>query len=197
VSLEYPSLSLANSGDQYDLSGRLFPMVSRGDGRSRGVELFVRKTMASGVYGQLAYSRSKTEDAGLDGVMRPGTFDALHTVSAIGGYRGRVWEFSSRFTFASGTPYTPALLAESERQNRWIFDLSRINAERLPDYTRLDYRVDRHFTIGRTYTTRFVEVLNVYDHKNVARLVWNPKTRSPHEEQQLGLLPLLGVNVKF
>jgi hypothetical protein len=70
--------------------------------------------------------------------------------------------------------------------------------ELLSGYHRLDYRIDRHFTLGRTdCTTSFVEVLNVCDHKNVARYVWNPKTRMPHAERQLGFLPLLGVNVKF
>jgi hypothetical protein len=198
VSVEYPTLSLANTGDAFGVGGLLFPMVSAGEGRSRGVELFLHKRLTRGLYGQVSYTFSRTEHAALDGVRRRGAFDAPHAASLIGGYRvGHTWEISSRFTFMSGRPHTPPLLAESEAQNRWIVDLSRVNAERTPSYQRLDLRVDRRFTPGRTYMTLFFEAQNVYNRENVFRYRWNPKTRAPHAELQFGFLPVFGVNVEF
>jgi hypothetical protein len=198
VSVEYPTLSLANTGDVFGIGGQLFPMVSAGEGRSRGIELFLHKKLTRGLYGQASYSVSRTEHAALDAVMRRGTFDAPQSLSIIGGYRrGEAWEYSTRFTLASGRPYTPALLEPSEQQNRWISDLTRVNAERLPRYHRLDVRVDRRFSLGPTHTTLFFEAQNIYNRENVARYVWNPKTLAPHAQLQYGFLPIFGVNVEF
>lgn len=61
VSTEYRTLSLANTGTFFGLEGLLFPMVSQGRGRSRGVELYVQKKLAGHVYGQLSYAYSRTE----------------------------------------------------------------------------------------------------------------------------------------
>ncbi len=198
VSLDYPTLSLANTGDVFGISGLLFPMVSEGEGRARGVEIFLHKKLTRGLYGQASYSVSRTEHAALDGVIRRGAFDAPHTMSFIGGYRlGDTWEFSTRFTFASGRPYTPPLLDPSQEQNRWISDLTRVNDERMSSYNRLDVRVDRRFALGPTHTTLFFEAQNIYNRENIARYVWNPKTRMPFAELQFGFLPIFGVNLEF
>jgi hypothetical protein len=106
--------------------------------------LFIKKRLNGGLYGQIAYSLSRTEQAARDGVFRRGSFDTPHVLTAVGGYHvGDRWELSSRFTLASGRPYTPPLFTESVEQNRLIYDVTRLNAERLPAFHRLDLRVDR------------------------------------------------------
>jgi len=44
VSVDFPALSLANTGDTFAVRNLLFPMTSAGIGRVRGVELFVEKS---------------------------------------------------------------------------------------------------------------------------------------------------------
>jgi hypothetical protein len=198
VSLEYPTMSLANIGDQSGIGGFLMPMASVGSGRARGVEFFLQKKLTGSLYGQVSYSLARTRHAALDGVLRPGAYDSPHTFATILGYKvGPRWELSTRFTYASGRPYTPPLLAESFAQNRWIEDLTRVNAARMPDYQRLDLRVDRRFLIGRMNLSLYIEVQNVYNRENVAAFSWNPKTRQPITDKQLGLLPVFGINVQF
>jgi outer membrane receptor protein involved in Fe transport len=41
VAVEYPSLSLANVGDTFNVREILFPLTSQGTGRSQGVEIFL------------------------------------------------------------------------------------------------------------------------------------------------------------
>lgn len=198
VSLEYPTVSLANFGAQYEIDGLLFPMTSKGSGRAQGLELFLQKRLTGALYGQIAYTVSQTRHAALDGVMRPGTFDSPQTFSAIGGYRlGRAWQVSTRFTYASGLPYTPPLVDASAEQNRWIHDLTRVSAERLPAYHRLDVRVDRTFSWRGTNVAIFGEIQNIYNRNNVAAYEWNPKTRTVATEKQLPLIPIIGINWEF
>ena len=197
VSLDYPVLSMANTGDDFGINGLLIPLTSAGRGRSFGAEVYVQKKLTHRLYGQVSYSYSQTEHRALDGVYRLASFDIPHTFTALGGYKLGRWELSSKFTYASGRPYTPYLMAASEAQNRAIFDLSRINAERAPAYHRLDIRVDRRFEFAGWSLLVFADVLNVYNRENVQQYVWNPKTRARAIIPQYTLLPNIGFNVKL
>jgi hypothetical protein len=199
VSLQYPQLTLANHGSEFNTSDLLLlPMSSTGKGRARGLEFFLKKRLNGGLYGQIAYSLSRTEQAALDGVFRRGSFDTPHVLTAVGGYHvGERWEVSGRFTVASGRPYTPPLLPESVEQNRLIYDVGRFNAERLPVFHRLDVRVDRKFRSFGRHASLFAEMQNLYNHRSVIEYSWNQKTREVYAEKQLGLLPVVGINVEF
>ena len=89
------------------------------------------------------------------------------------------------------------MLPASADQNRWIHDLDRVNAERLDAFHRLDLRIDRAFRWRRGLITAFVDVQNLYDRRGVIGYEWNEKTRAPHRVTQLGVLPVLGVNVEM
>jgi hypothetical protein len=198
VAVDYPTLSLANTGDVYGIYGLLFPMTSAGEGRARGIEFYAQKKLARSLYGQLSYTYSQVRHAALDGIERRGGFDTPHTATVIAGYKlGAAWEFSSRFSYATGRPYTPPLEPASTQQNRYVLDLDRINALRSPDYSRLDLRTDYRFRFAGTNVTTFLEVQNVLDHENVFQYVWNPKTNQLEAQDQIRFLPILGVNVEL
>lgn len=197
VSMEYPTLTLANTGDDFGVNALLFPLTSEGSGESYGLEIYAQKKLTNRFYGQISYSYSQTEHEALDGIRRQASFDIPHTFTLLGGYRVGNWEFSGKFTYASGRPYTPYQDAESVLQNRAIFDLSRVNAERAPEYHRLDLRVDRYFNFPDWSLLVFMDVLNVYNRENVQQFIWNPKTRSRDIIPQYALIPNIGFNVKF
>ncbi|MDX2193245.1 MAG: TonB-dependent receptor [Gemmatimonadales bacterium] len=198
VATQYPTVSLANTGDVYGVGGLLFPLASQGTGRSRGVELFVQQKLTSRLYGQLSGTFSRTEHRALDGVLRRGAFDVPVMLTGIVGYRaGDSWEFSARYTYATGRPLTPVLTSLATVQNRLILDVARTNAERAPDYARLDVRVDRRFRLFGTNQTVYVEVQNVLDRENVFQQVWNGKTRALDALNQIRFFPVFGYNVQL
>jgi hypothetical protein len=51
--------------------------------------------------------------------------------------------------------------------------------------------------MGRTDISLFVEAQKIYDQRGILEYEWNEKTYQPYAVKQLGLLPVLGVNVKF
>jgi hypothetical protein len=198
VSTEYPTLSLANTGDQYGVYGLLLPYASRGEGRARGVEFYVQKKLTARWYGQLSYSFSRTEHRALDGVLRRGAYDSPHVATSIVGFKPTPrWELSSRFSHASGRPYTPPLEPASTQQNRYVYDLSRVNDARARDYQRLDLRVDRRTRLLGLNFTWFFEAQNVLDRENVFQYVWNTKTRRVEALDQIHFFPVGGFNVEF
>ncbi len=193
-----PSVSLANIGDTFDVREILFPLTSAGEGRSEGVELFVEKRLTSKLYGQGNLSLSRTRHAGLDGVLRPGSFDYPFVFNLVGGYRlSPVWEFSARLSFLSGRPFTPYDQAVSTAQRRGVYDLTRVNAERAPDYARIDVRVDRSFSVGGQPLNLFVGVQNVTNRRNFASYTWNRRTNAQQFGEQQGIFPIAGFDWRF
>ncbi len=198
VSTQYPSLSLANAGDDFSgVRGFLIPLVSEGKGRAAGFEAYAQKKKTGAWWGQLSYSFTDSENEALDGVTRRAAFDVPHTLTALGGVEVGPWEFSGKFSFASGRPRTPYLTAESVAQNRAILDLQRINDERFPSYQRLDLRVDRRLNFNTWSIVAFAEILNVTARVNVQQQVWNAKLRAADTIDQYSFLPNIGFNLKF
>ena len=198
VAQEYPSLSLANLGDTFNVREILFPMVSAGEGRTTGVELFAERKGSGRWFGQASLAISRARHAGLDGILRPGSFDYPVVFNATGGMRlTRSWELAGRISYLSGRPYTPYDVEASTAQARGVYDLSQVNAVRAPDYFRADIRVDRTFMVGRDPLLIFLGLQNVTGRNNFTQQVWNRSTNSVDESDGLGVFPLVGLEWRF
>jgi len=198
VSTQFPSFSVANSGDTFAVTDLLLPYASAGRGRVRGVELFVEKRYRERWYGQANVAYSKTRHAGLDGVLRPGTYDYPVILNAVGGYAlTKKWDVSGRFVYLSGKPYTPFDERLSTAQRRGVFDLTRVNGLRAPDYLRLDLRVDRTFTVRGKPLLLFFGAQNVTNRRNIAQASWDRQQGTVRFNRQLGFFPLIGLDWKF
>ena len=198
VASDLPTVSLANIGDTFDVREILFPLTSAGEGYSEGVEFFVEKRLASKLYGQGNLSFSRTRHAGLDGVLRPGSFDYPFVFNLLGGYRlSSKWELSARLSFLAGRPFTPYDQGVSTEQRRGVYDLTRVNGERAPDYRRVDIRLDRTFTVGGQPLNVFVGLQNLTNRRNFASYSWNRRTNAQQFGEQQGLFPILGLDWRF
>jgi hypothetical protein len=198
VASDLPTVSLANIGDTFNVREILFPLTSAGEGYSEGVELFMEKRLTWKLYGQGNLSFSRTRHAGLDGVLRPGSFDYPFVFNLLGGYRlSPRWEVSARLSFLSGRPFTPYARAVSTEQRRGVYDLTRVNAERAPDYGRVDIRVDRTFSVGGQPLSVFFGVQNVTDRRNFASYNWNRRSNTQQFGEQQGIFPILGFDWRF
>ena len=198
VASDLPTVSLANIGDTFDVREILFPLTSAGEGYSEGVEVFVEKRLTSKLYGQGNLSFSRTRHAGLDRVLRPGSFDYPFVFNLLGGYRlSPAWELSARLSFLSARPFTPYDQAVSTEQRRGVYDLTRVNAERAPDYGRVDIRVDRTVTVGGQPLNLFFGVQNVTNRRNFASYNWNRRTNTQQFGEQQGIFPILGLDWRF
>ena len=198
VAATVPSLSLANIGDTFDVREILFPLESVGRGFAEGVEFFIEKRLTAKAYGQANLSFSRTRHAGLDAVLRPGSFDYPYVFNLVGGYRlTPKWEMSVRGSVLAGRPFTPYDEVTSASQRRGVYDLSRVNAERIANYARLDVRVDRTFTVGGQPLNIFAGVQNLTNRVNVGGYSWNRRTNASQFGEQQGIFPILGFDWRF
>ncbi len=198
VSTTLPELSLANVGDTFNVRDVLFPMSSDGFGRAEGIEVSIERKPGGRWYGQANIAWSRARHAGLDGVLRPGSFDSPVVANADGGVAlNSRWQLSARFSYLAGRPYTPFDEALSAAQRRGIYDISLVNGRRAPDYARLDLRVERRFLVGGQPLVIFGGIQNVTGRENVAQYTWNRRRNEISTQTQIGIFPILGLDWRF
>ncbi len=164
----------------------------RAEGRAYGVEVSVQKTRGL-LTGLVAYTYSRTlarvntsfsRDQINGGNWYPSTFDRPHNLTIATQWKWRRgWTFGTNFVYTSGRPTTYP--DGTYRLNGTkVLDYSQRNADRIPDYHRLDvsFTKDGRRTPGqRRYSNWSVSFYNVYARKNPYSIYFqrvNTTTRS-------------------
>jgi hypothetical protein len=201
-----PGLSDATHGSNQNRP--LSDIFDVGDGHAWGLDLFFqadydRYSIMAG-YGLGNTNRNFTlpNDPTNSGKDFPASFDRLHNgnlfVSRRMTKRGTL---EARFTYGSGQPITMPQGAYSPGWNLPAQTLAygRINHYRIPDYNRLDVAYRLHYDYKHWKLSPYIEVINIYNRKNVLSLDYkfdtNPATTS--ETHQLPFLPSIGINAEF
>lgn len=136
---------------------------------------------------------SHTRHAGLDGVLRPGSFGYPVVANVNGAYTlTDKWDIATRVSYLQGRPYTPTGLAASTPGTRQIYDLSRVNDARSPDCFRADVHVDHRFTINDRPPSLFIGAQNVTNRMNVSGYFWKRRNNVPRVLDQLGCFRFSG-----
>ena len=124
-------------------------------------------------------------------MLRPGSFDYPFVFNLIGGYRlSPEWELSARAVVSVGPARSRRTTRRCRRRSGAASTTStRVNAERAPDYGRVDVRVDRTFTVGGQPLNVFFGVQNVTNRRNFAGYIWNRRTNARAVRRAAGPLP--------
>lgn len=178
VAVNFPQLSLANITNTFGQAFLMFPMTSKGLGLARGVELGWDYKLSSRFALTSAATYSRSWYSGLDGVLRKGSFDLPLVANIAGTIRLKgTMIISSRYSVASGKPYTPHNVLLSTMQNRDVYDLSKINASRASAYSRLDFRLEQSLPFKRGVFTWHVGLQNALGTNNFYSYEWRPRAR--------------------
>jgi hypothetical protein len=140
---------------------------------------------------------SSARHAGIDGVLRPASFDYPVVANVNGIYElSPRWRLAAKAAYLSGRPFTPIDLQTSSEQRRAVYEVSRINAGRAPDYFRLDVRLDRRLRADRRASI-FLGAQNVTNRQNFAGYSWDRRNNVLKQLDQLGIFPILGFEWPF
>ena len=173
-------------------------LAGGGEARSYGLEALVQKKLARDVYGSASYSYSVSRYTDLTGHERNRSFDNRHLVSLIVGYRpSDRWEYSLRWSYAGGRPYTPFDPVRSSQLGTGIVDVTRVNAQRHPAYHRLDLRFDHRQHYERFNLVSYFTLLNAYNRKNLFALYWDEDEQTAGRIDQWTIMPVGGFELEF
>ncbi|HEY6077827.1 MAG TPA: TonB-dependent receptor [Polyangiaceae bacterium] len=146
--------------------------VNGGSGNAYGLELLLKAQFTARTQAFAAYtlSRSTRRD---DPSAAPRLFDhdQTHNLSLTGNVDlGRGWQFSARFRYVTGDPYTAVqgvVYDASSDTYRPLY--GELYGERNPAFHQLDLRVEKPWTLGPVTLTAYVEIMNVYSAQNQER----------------------------
>jgi Carboxypeptidase regulatory-like domain/TonB-dependent Receptor Plug Domain len=120
--------------------------LNSGEGRSFGLELFVRRELTSTLYGWIAYSLSRSRELRGDGTgWMPTQYDQPHVLTLLVGFRPSPYaEFAVRMRVATGNPVAPTTGSSvfDADSGRYVPRLAPFGAARLPTFWQLDFEIN-------------------------------------------------------
>ncbi len=170
--------------------------AGRLEGYARGIEVVLQRRDPNGLSGWAAYAygRSRYRDPAT-GESFDGDYDQRHSVNLYGSLR--LWSRTTaiaRFRAGTNIPvrgyYQATGLTDNDGLPTFVLGPAR-NVARLPDYARLDLRVNHAFTFSTRRLTLFVELINVLNRTNAGL------SGGRSIEKLLPFIPAAGFLVEF
>lgn len=186
----------AKTFDGYAVSDPQLRYRNGASGTAQGIELLVKKDTSarwSGFF-SLSVSRARRQHDGT-GEEFPFEFDQPVIASLVGQYRlSDRWRFGAKWSYHTGAPYTPVVGTGTHPDGRVRPLYGAINSKRVPDYHRLDLRVD--WKRSETFTA-YAELINAYGRKNVSGYSYAADYQQRETLYQLPTLISFGVQYGF
>jgi hypothetical protein len=174
-----------------------------GEGSATGVDLMLDKRLRGGWSASATYSYSRARrDDRLGQGQYAADWDRPHAVGIAGAWQPNDrWTFSAKWKYASGRP-TDAFVVHgnvlgSAGPVRYSKELTRTNAERLPDYHALNLRADYQRRFGPLSLVAYLDILNVYGRENANGYEWDERRGVNIIEGLDEPLPTLGLRFEY
>ena len=142
------------------------------------------------------YYRSRYKD--LNGTWRDRVTDNRYLISVEGGFKpNHKWEFSVRWAYAGGIPYSLFDRDQSLLLRRGVYDTDHIMTERLKDYNNLNIRMDRRFHFKNYNLIFYFSVWNVLNTENISYHNWIENEDGAADYKLWGILPVFGLEFEL
>ncbi|MFY9310158.1 MAG: TonB-dependent receptor [Bacteroidia bacterium] len=157
--------SLANQGADFGSIGSE-AVQSTGKGETYGAEFFIQQKLIKKLFYVLSYTYVRSTYSGTDNKFIASSWDNGHLLSGTLGYLfGNNWQLGLKYRFAGGTPYTPFDLAASQQNypllGTGVLDYTKLNSERLKNFSQLDVRLDKKINYKKISLDIFIDFQNV------------------------------------
>lgn len=155
-----------------DATGQPLRYSNAGRGRTFGLELLLRRELAEGLFGWLAWTWSRSERIGDPSVTPYGwelfSLDQTHVVALIASYRlPGEWIVGTRVRVVTGNPTTPSAGAALDADTGRVQCLPGAPlSQRLPTFFQADARIDKRFVFEKWMFSAYLDVQNVTNREN-------------------------------
>jgi TonB family protein len=171
-----------------------------GEGRAYGFEAMLRQELAYRLSGWVAYTLSRAERRRTeDEDYRLFDVDQTHNLVLVAAYHlPRHWQLSTRFRYRTGQPSTPVVGATFVSDtDEYAPVFGGINSKRFDAFHQLDIRIDKQWVFDRWSFTGYLDVQNVYNHRNSISLAYNYDYSKSGKVGGLPLVTILGFKAEY
>ena len=180
---------------------------NQGTGYISGAEAFLRHRVNEKFFGWLSYAWTHREHrTHPDAPYEPYIFDNTHIISLVGNYNIRpTLEIGAKWQYSSGTTgaHVSEILLIQDPMTRGMQPIfhdvqgeRQVSMASLPSYHRLDVGVRKIWHRKGWQISGFLEILNVYNRKNIIKL-YNPAGDDVQEARQFPIVPYIGLTIEF
>ena len=192
--------------------------LNQGTAYVGGVEAFLRHRVPDKLFGWISYAYTHAERREDPGVSyQPYFFDNTNIVSIVANYNFTPkFEIGAKWQYLNGTSEVPisSIVLIQDPLTRGLNPLlasvdESVTAELTP-YHKLDFRVSYKFDFMGLRVGGFLDILNVYNRKNIVKFVFTPdaplevqgeeiEIEEPEifEAEQFPRIPYIGLTVEF
>jgi len=159
-------ISLANLGGDFNSLGNEL-VISNGGGNTYGFEFSVQQKLVKNTFAVVSYTFVRSKFSGTDLLLVPSTWDNRHLLSGLLGRKfKRNWELGMKYRFAGGSPFTPFDMPASQLNyatlGTGILDYTKLNTDRLINFSQIDLRVDKKYNFKHTSLDLYIDIQNVF-----------------------------------
>ncbi len=185
-SLTETNLGIESSDDDDD--------IPASKGRSYGLEFVLRRRLGGSVFGWATYSLSHSERRAAGYGTMPFMFDQTHVINAVASWEaGRHWTLGASYHFHTGRPYTPEIVDFSADDG---IGHGPPFSERLPDFWKLDVRIQKREVYETWYFDFYIDILNVtFNQETIGFEV--DRRGGQKAQKSLFFVPMLGLRAVF
>lgn len=186
--------------DNLVVNDPLLNYINAASGKAYGLELLVKKEPTEKLSGWFVLNLAKSERRNdVTGESFRCTYDQPVNATLIGNYKlSGEWSFGMKWAYHSGSPYTPIIGTNGTYTDGSAIPVyAAVNSGTLPDYHRLDLRMDRNYVFNRWKLNTYFELNNVYQRQNIVGYTYNASYTS-REPINAFVLPFsFGVQAEF
>ena len=185
--------------------GRPLFYSNQGLGRVYGLELLLRRELAQGLYGWIAYTLSLSERR--DDPTTPSypewhqaPFDQTHNLTLVLSWRlPGDWILGTRVRAVTGTPVTAIQGAayDADSGSYQCLPSSRPFSARVPPFFQADVRVDKRWTFDRWMFSAYLDVQNVTNRSNAEFRIPSYDCSAQAPLPGLPIFPTLGLRAEW
>jgi hypothetical protein len=197
----YTILQAGGAGENFIM--REGNLVNKGTGKNYGVEFTIEKFMSKNYY--LLFNSTfyrSTYTNGFNKKEWSTVFDGKYLFNLASGYelplkKGWTLFADIKGSLAGGTRYTPVLEEESKKQNKVVFDVTRINDLQLRNYFRTDLRIGYRKNRKNFTDELALDLQNLSNQKNIYGMSYDLEKGTYSEILLQGFMPMVTYRVNF
>jgi hypothetical protein len=180
----------------------IFKVVSEGRGVNYGLDVAVEKMFTRSYYVLVTGSLLGAKFQPFNGKTYNSRWASGFTSSLTAGKefnfrKGRVLQIGGRFLWSGNAPYTPYDPVQSQIQGTYVAS-DAINSARIPNYFRLDTRVQYRYNAPRLAGSISLDIQNVLNRINATGVGYDADTNSTYIQYRGGgFVPVLAFQFDF